>query len=152
MALKFKMETLIESAQRVATKVHAGTFRKFITPPQPYIEHPRAVAARLEALALNGLLVGDPSTAIATGWTHDVLEDPSADGKRMTRDELASLTSPAIAVSGSGTHEPKQGLAPPPRRTESHGSQPPCRRVPSGKDHQDDRPNAQPQPASRQSC
>ena len=51
-------------ASRLAMKAHEGAVDKAGT---PYIEHPKAVAARVE---------GDAAKAVA--WLHDVLEDTDA--------------------------------------------------------------------------
>lgn len=54
---------LVQKAQDLAVRAHAGQFRR--DGVTPYSEHPRAVAARV---------AGDP-VAEAVAWLHDVLED-----------------------------------------------------------------------------
>lgn len=51
-----------ELAKQIATRAHAGQFRR--DGVTPYIVHPEAVAARV---------IGDTAKAVA--WLHDVLED-----------------------------------------------------------------------------
>ncbi len=56
-------EELVALAKDIATNAHAGQFRRDST--VPYIEHPRAVVAR----------VGKDPNAQVVAWLHDVLED-----------------------------------------------------------------------------
>ena len=56
----------VELAEKIATKAHDGQFDKLGV---PYIEHPRAVVAKL---VRDG--ESDPAV-IAAAWLHDVLED-----------------------------------------------------------------------------
>lgn len=50
------------AAQRIATRAHNGQYRR--NGKVPYIEHPKAVASRV-----------DGTEAKAVAWLHDVLED-----------------------------------------------------------------------------
>ena len=56
---------LVETARRLATQAHGEQKDKA---GNPYIDHPRRVAERLEA-------AGASAQAVAAGWLHDVLED-----------------------------------------------------------------------------
>lgn len=65
MSVHFQMNQ-ITLAESLATKAHAGQFRRDkIT---PYITHPAAVAKKLEH---------EPHYVVATAWLHDVIEDTS---------------------------------------------------------------------------
>ena len=55
--------SLIQLAEDIATKAHAGQFRR--GGETPYIEHPKAVVGR----------VGSDPDAIVVAWLHDVIED-----------------------------------------------------------------------------
>ena len=57
------LSTLVKLSEEIATKAHAGRFRR--GGQVPYIEHPRAVVSR----------VGDDQEAQIVAWLHDVLED-----------------------------------------------------------------------------
>ena len=74
-------EMLVEMAKGVAIDAHLGHFRR--NGVTPYIEHPRAVAARLT----------DPQE-ISVAWLHDVLEDSD-----YTANDLYELAFPADVVS-----------------------------------------------------
>ena len=56
---------LVEAARGLATHAHGAQKDKA---GNPYIDHPRRVAERLEA-------AGASAQAVAAGWLHDVLED-----------------------------------------------------------------------------
>lgn len=56
---------LVETARQLATQAHGAQKDKA---GNPYIDHPRRVAERLEA-------AGASAQAVAAGWLHDVLED-----------------------------------------------------------------------------
>ena len=56
---------LVETARQLATQTHGAQKDKA---GNPYIDHPRRVAERLEA-------AGASAQAVAAGWLHDVLED-----------------------------------------------------------------------------
>ena len=58
------VKTIVEIAELVAAKHHAGQFRRDMV--TPYITHPAAVAR---------LLRGEGEEMIATAWLHDVMED-----------------------------------------------------------------------------
>lgn len=58
------MKAVVELAEQIATRAHAGQFRR--DGVTPYIAHPAAVARRLS---------GEPDDVIAAAWLHDVLED-----------------------------------------------------------------------------
>jgi len=57
------LSTLVKLSEEIATKAHAGQFRR--GGQVPYIEHPRAVVSR----------VGNDQEAQIVAWLHDVLED-----------------------------------------------------------------------------
>ena len=66
--------SLPELAEKIATKAHAGQFRRDgIT---PYIQHPAAVVARL---------AGESDQVIAIAWLHDVIEDTEETGESLLR-------------------------------------------------------------------
>ena len=73
--------TIVDLAREIATRAHAGQFRR--DGVTPYILHPQAVAGRV---------AGDP-TAEAAAWLHDVLEDTA-----VTAEELLSAGIPATVV------------------------------------------------------
>ena len=56
-------EELIKLAEQIATKAHAGQFRRGGI--VPYIEHPKTVVGR----------IGDDPEAQIVAWLHDVIED-----------------------------------------------------------------------------
>ena len=58
-----------EKAQKYATLLHFGQFRKYYNPPLPYIVHPIDVANRTASLA------GATDELIAACYLHDVSED-----------------------------------------------------------------------------
>ena len=57
------MDHLVDVAEEIATRAHSGQFRRGGV--VPYIEHPRAVVAR----------VGDDPEFKIVAWLHDVIED-----------------------------------------------------------------------------
>jgi guanosine-3',5'-bis(diphosphate) 3'-pyrophosphohydrolase len=57
---------LAEKAHQYATQAHTGVVRKWTG--EPYIEHPKRVAAILEALDF-------PEKVVAAAYLHDVVED-----------------------------------------------------------------------------
>lgn len=60
-------------ARALAVTAHAGATDKA---GQPYIGHPRAVAAITERLAREaGWTIGEVNAAVAVAWLHDVVED-----------------------------------------------------------------------------
>ncbi|TWT85750.1 GTP pyrophosphokinase [Posidoniimonas polymericola] len=75
------MTSLVDLAEQIAVRSHAGQFRR--DGVTPYVEHPRAVVAR----------VGDSPNLIATAWLHDVLEDTDE-----TRESLLAAGVPAEVV------------------------------------------------------
>lgn len=60
--------SLILKAQTFATEAHRGVYRKPPCQDEPYIEHPKRVAARLFNL-------GFRPAVVAAAWLHDVIED-----------------------------------------------------------------------------
>lgn len=58
------MSTLLERAEMIARRAHASQFRR--DGVTPYIEHPRAVVAKL---------ANESEEVRAVAWLHDVLED-----------------------------------------------------------------------------
>ena len=56
-------DALVQLAEEIAIKAHAGQFRRGGV--IPYIEHPKAVAKRV---------LGDPEAQVVA-WLHDVIED-----------------------------------------------------------------------------
>lgn len=78
------MKTLIEQVIDIATKAHAGQFRR--DGKTPYILHVSRVAKTVED-------AGCGINAIATAWLHDVLEDAD-----MTADRLYELDIPGHII------------------------------------------------------
>lgn len=74
---------LVETARRLATQAHGAQKDKA---GNPYIDHPRRVAERLEA-------AGASAQAVAAGWLHDVLEDTPT-----TATDLAAVGIPAEVI------------------------------------------------------
>lgn len=74
---------VVQVAQRIAEAAHAGQVDKA---GQPYIDHPRRVAVRLEKGSA-------PAEAVAAGWLHDVLEDTD-----VTADELREAGVPEETI------------------------------------------------------
>ena len=74
---------LVETARRLATQAHGEQKDKA---GNPYIDHPRRVAERLEA-------AGASAQAVAAGWLHDVLEDTPT-----TTADLAAVGIPAEVI------------------------------------------------------
>lgn len=74
---------LVETARRLATQAHGAQKDKA---GNPYIDHPRRVAERLEA-------AGASAQAVAAGWLHDVLEDTPT-----TAADLAAVGIPAEVI------------------------------------------------------
>ena len=74
---------LVETARRLATQAHGEQKDKA---GNPYIDHPRRVAERLEA-------AGASAQAVAAGWLHDVLEDTPT-----TATDLAAVGIPAEVI------------------------------------------------------
>ena len=73
----------IAAAERVASEAHAGQTDKA---GRPYLDHPRRVAARVQATTNN-------PDAIAAAWLHDVIEDTP-----VTLDQLGELGSNASVI------------------------------------------------------
>ncbi len=65
----------VPTPEQVAADAHAGQVDKA---GQPYIEHPRRVAARVAAQT-------DDPDALAAAWLHDVVEDTSVDLEQLRR-------------------------------------------------------------------
>ena len=65
-------DSILEKAKAIAIKAHAGQFRKWSNPPQPYIVHPERVANRIASLK------DVTEVDIAAGYLHDVVEDCGA--------------------------------------------------------------------------
>jgi (p)ppGpp synthase/HD superfamily hydrolase len=63
------MVNIVESMRKLAEKAHAGQFRKWSNPPQPYIIHPERVAAKVATLD------GANEVDIGAAYGHDILED-----------------------------------------------------------------------------
>lgn len=80
--------TLIEKADQLAARAHAGQTRK--EKDVPYITHPRAVAALLQKH-------GFSDTVIAAALVHDTVEDTPVTMEEIRRelgDEVAALIEP----------------------------------------------------------
>ena len=72
------MRDIVAAARKIAEDAHAGVFRKWSNPPQPYIIHPIRVANKVASL--KNIRPED----IAAAYAHDVVEDaPSAADKDM---------------------------------------------------------------------
>jgi len=85
---------IVQRARDLATRVHAGIYRKYIEPPKLYITHPEAVAERASKLSID---IDDRSILTAVGYTHDTLEDPNLKGVFLTYPELVAETSLVVA-------------------------------------------------------
>lgn len=86
-------EDVIGRAERLATKAHEGQFRRNVA-RDPYITHPRAVAALVEQS-------GGNTEEIASAWLHDVVEDT-----QVTIDEIRQEFGDAIAHIVDGLTDP----------------------------------------------
>ena len=87
-------EKLIQLAQRVARRAHAGqTRRDGVT---PYVQHPEAVASR----------VGDDPQGVAVAWLHDVLEDTA-----VTEDDLRAEGFPPAVVDAVAALTKREGVS-----------------------------------------
>jgi (p)ppGpp synthase/HD superfamily hydrolase len=76
------LDTLEQTAERIATSAHLGQFRNDGT--TPYIAHCAAVASRLRA-------EGADAETLAVAWLHDVLEDcPDWTAERLGEEGIPS--------------------------------------------------------------
>ena len=66
----------VKKVEVIATKAHEGQYRR--DGVTPYIEHPKAVAARVR---------GDEKAEMVA-WLHDVIEDTKKEKKTRTRKSL----------------------------------------------------------------
>ena len=72
------MSDIVLAARKIAEEAHAGVFRKWSNPPQPYIVHPIRVADKVASL--KNIKPED----VAAAYAHDVVEDaPSISEKDM---------------------------------------------------------------------
>jgi (p)ppGpp synthase/HD superfamily hydrolase len=74
MASKFENNPIVQQARGIATRAHAGQ-KRWGSNDVPYITHPEAVAAGVEA-RLDGTVPDDLLVeTIAAAWLHDTVED-----------------------------------------------------------------------------
>lgn len=82
----------LAAAQRLAASAHAGQTRRH---GAPYLDHPRAVAALVDDLALAcGVAIDDNVRAAA--WLHDAVEDCPAVSVDRVRDEFGDVVADAV--------------------------------------------------------
>jgi (p)ppGpp synthase/HD superfamily hydrolase len=81
-----KAQQLLDAAESLAEAAHEGQTRAYGLEDEPYIVHPRQIAARV---------MDRPDATpemVAAAYLHDVVEDTD-----VTLDEIATATSPAVA-------------------------------------------------------
>lgn len=84
---------LVEKALAFATVAHEGVFRKYSG--EPYVEHPKRVAAMLAGL-------GFPAEVIAAAYLHDVVEDTA-----VTAAVIEAEFGPVVAALVAEVTDPK---------------------------------------------
>jgi len=77
---------MVRAAEDLAAEAHAGQTRGHGLEDVPYLEHPRAIAARVAALE------GSTPAMVAAAWLHDTIEDTPT-----TAAEIAERVSPEVA-------------------------------------------------------
>ncbi len=89
------MSSLVEKAEAFATDAHASIDQRRKYSDEPYIVHPRAVAATVAS-------VTDDEAMIAAAWLHDVVEDTPVTNDEIRAafgDDVADLVSQVTNVS-----------------------------------------------------
>lgn len=82
------MSNIAENMRKLAEKAHAGQFRKWSNPPQPYIVHPIRVAEKVATLK------GVDEIDIGAAYGHDILEDC---GEHYA-DEIAAISPEVLSL------------------------------------------------------
>lgn len=98
---------IVEHAIELASQWHAGTYRKSSWREAPFTilegddgeeAEPRVpVISHLAAVASTVQRAGWEPAVVAAAYLHDVIEDPSRHGERMSRDELAGIIGEEVA-------------------------------------------------------
>lgn len=98
------MSEMIERAQRVARRAHAGQVDKV---GAAYIEHPRRVAQRVRGYAAPQ----DLESTRAVAWLHDVVEDTPVSLEDLERDFPAEVVAGVDAMTRREAEAPEEYYA-----------------------------------------